>query len=452
MLFLLVSECFLILTTIHLISATKMNVSGLALFQQPIEIGRLALITLVCQLCLYYNDLYDLRVTSGSRDTFIRLMQAMGVCSIAVAVIYRVFPRTFLGPGVFLLAVMLLLGVLGGWRSAFFWINQKFGFRRPILILGTGELAQKVASEILGRPETGIRIVGFVAEDPALVGKSLVNPSVVGVNNDLLEIVKDEGIDEVVVAIPERRGRMPVGELLELKMKGISVVDATTLYEKITGKIAVENLRPSWLIFAPGFKKSKFTHLYKRVFGMSLSLLGMLLSAPLMAVIAILIKLESRGPVLLRQERVGENGKVFSLYKFRSMYLDAEERSGPVWAKANDARVTRVGRLIRRARLDELPQFVNVLKGDMSFVGPRPERPHFVDQLKKEIPYYNQRHSVKPGITGWAQIRYQYGSSVADTVEKLQYDLFYIKNMSIVLDLFILFQTVKIVVQRRGAV
>jgi len=213
----------------------------------------------------------------------------------------------------------------------------------------------------------------------------------------------------------------------------------------------VESLRPSWLIFSEGFRKSPVTHLYKRLFGILLSVVGLILLMPTMGLVALIIKLDSRGPILFRQKRVGENGKVFDLLKFRSMHVDAEAITGPVWAKKDDCRITRVGRLIRRVRFDELPQFINVLKGDMNFVGPRPERPHFVEQLNEKIPYYNQRHTVKPGITGWAQVRYHYGGSIDDTLEKLQYDLYYVKHMSIPLDLLIIFQTVKIVLLQRGA-
>ena len=319
-----------------------------------------------------------------------------------------------------------------------------------MLILGTGELATKLAAEILSRPEVGVRIVGFVSTEPEMVGKSLAGPKVLGTISDLFGLVDRERVDQVVVGMPDSRGKLPVAELLDLKLRGIYIEEATTLYEKITGKIAIENLRPSWLIFSEGFRKSKFTHFNKRVYGIVLSLLGILVCLPLMIVVALLIRLDSPGPALFRQKRVGENGKIFDLLKFRSMFHDAESKTGPIWARQNDSRVTRVGKWIRSIRLDELPQFINVLRGDMSFVGPRPERPHFVHQLTERIPYYNQRHTVKPGLTGWAQIRFKYGNTLEDTVEKLQYDLFYIKNMSISLDLFIIFQTIKIVLLGKG--
>jgi len=320
-----------------------------------------------------------------------------------------------------------------------------------ILILGTGELAKKLAAEILNRPEVGVRIAGFISEDNSLVGKSLLNPTVLGHTSELNRVVESERVGQVVVAMPESRGSMPMNELLDLKVRGVAVEEATSFYERITGKIALENLRPSWLVFSPGFRKSRLSLFLHSSLGIVLSLLGLLLCFPIMIVIAALIRLDSRGPVLFRQARVGKDGKTFQLLKFRSMFVDAEEKTGPIWAKKNDDRATRVGRVIRKLRLDELPQFLNVLRGEMSFVGPRPERPEFVQELTRTIPYYNQRHTVRPGITGWAQVKYQYGASVGDAVEKLQYELFYIKNMSISLDIYIIFQTAKIVLLGKGA-
>jgi len=398
------------------------------------------LIAFVCQLSLYYHDLYDLQVVKERGELFVRLLQAIGVWSILVAGIYVVFPSMFLGEGVSILAVFVLLFSLIAWRVVFSWLSQRRLLATSTLILGTGDLARKIALEAVKRPESGIRIVGLITEDQDLVGKSIVNPRVLGDVAELRSVVGREHIDQVVVAMPEGRGRLPFVALLDLKLEGMSIVEGTNLYEKLTGKIAVESLRPSWLIFSEGFRKSPLTHFYKRLFGVLLSAVGLILLMPVMALVALLIKLESRGPILFRQERVGEGGRIFELLKFRSMRADAEAATGPVWAKKDDWRVTRIGKFIRKVRLDELPQFINVLKGDMSFVGPRPERPHFVEQLCEKIPYYSQRHTVKPGITGWAQVKYHYGASIGDTLEKLQYDLYYIKHMSISLDLLIIFR------------
>jgi sugar transferase (PEP-CTERM system associated) len=253
-----------------------------------------------------------------------------------------------------------------------------------------------------------------------------------------------------VIALADRRGQLPIDDLLRAKLSGVRVEDAATTYERMTGKILVDDLKPSWLIFSDGFGASWATRLVKRLADFFGALLGTVLCAPVMLLTALAVRLDSPGPVLYRQERVGENGRPFTLFKFRSMRNDAEQGT-PIWAKDGDARVTRVGRFIRLTRLDELPQFWNVLRGEMSFVGPRPERPFFVQQLAQAIPFYMARHAVKPGVTGWAQVRYRYGASVEDALEKLRYDLYYMKHLSIVFDLMILLDTVKVMVCRKGA-
>ena len=278
-----------------------------------------------------------------------------------------------------------------------------------------------------------------------------MNAKVIGSYDQLLEIVQRESIDQIIVALPDGRGKLPVEALLTCKMQGVHVEEGTTFYEKVSGKIMLENLRPSWMIFSSGFSVSPLLRLLKRLGDLLLAGSSLILTAPLLPVIALLIKIESRGPVFFTQERVGQNGQLFVLIKFRSMYDDAEEVTGPVYADKNDLRITGVGRWLRRTRLDELPQLLNVLRGEMSFVGPRPERPFFVQQFAKEIPYYTQRLSVKPGITGWAQVNYPYGATQEDAVEKLRLDLYYIKNMSLLLDMFIVLKTAKIALLGQGA-
>lgn len=267
----------------------------------------------------------------------------------------------------------------------------------------------------------------------------------------LLAVVQRERIDKIIVALPERRGKLPVEALLACRMQGVEVEDGTSFYEHLSGKVMLENIRPSWLIFSAGFSGSPLQRLFKRLLDVVLSVLVTALSLLLLPWIALAIKLESRGPVLFSQERVGENGRHFVLYKFRSMQTDAEAATGPVFAGANDPRVTRVGKILRATRLDELPQLINVLRGEMSFVGPRPERPFFVEQYAKDVPYYTQRLSVEPGLTGWAQVNYPYGATREDAIEKLRLDLYYIKNMSLLLDLLILLKTVKIALLGRGS-
>jgi sugar transferase (PEP-CTERM system associated) len=276
------------------------------------------------------------------------------------------------------------------------------------------------------------------------------SPVVVGNYKQISSICQKGGVDRIVVALDERRGRFPLEELLFWRLRGIPVDDGVTFSEYLAGKLSVENLYPSSLIFSNGFKSSSITRIIKRGIDISGSIIGLTLLFPVNLMVAIAIKLDSKGPIFYRQERMGEDGKKFRLLKFRSMRANAEE-NGPEWAKVNDQRVTRVGRMIRKWRLDEIPQMVNVLRGEMSFVGPRPERPVFVEQLEEEIPYYSLRNAIKPGITGWAQISYPYGASKEDALEKLKYDLYYVKHMSFLFDLTIIFETVKIVVLGRGA-
>jgi len=307
-----------------------------------------------------------------------------------------------------------------------------------------------VARQIQSQHDFGYRVIGYIDDSPSR-GTGVLNPATVGTPEDIPAIVQQYDVDRIVVGLSDRRGRLPISELLQAKLSGIRVEDATTTYERLTGKILIDDLKPSWLIFSDGFVISRWTRFWKRAIDLVLATVGFILSAPLTLLTALAVYLESEGPVLYCQERVGEHGRIFTVFKFRSMRADAESDGTPVWARENDDRVTRVGRFIRKTRLDELPQLWNVLRGDMSFVGPRPERPFFVEQLDKEIPFYQQRHAVKPGVTGWAQIKYEYGSSIEDAMEKLRYDLYYIKHLSIALDLSIVFDTVKVVMFGKGA-
>jgi len=293
-------------------------------------------------------------------------------------------------------------------------------------------------------------IIGFLDDALGAVDSVPEGYELLGKTKDLTAIVEETHPELLVVAQIERRGQFPAKALLDCRLRGLQVEDWPTFYEKATGKILVTAVRPSWLIFSDGFVKTPRTEIIKRLFDITVSLAGLALSLPAMVLIVMAVKLESAGPVLYRQPRLGRNGCVFILNKFRSMRQDAEKETGPVWTQTRDPRITRVGAFLRRTRLDELPQLFNVLVGHMSFIGPRPERPEFVEELQKKIPYYMERLAVKPGITGWAQVSYTYGASVEDTVEKLQYDLYYIKNLSLFLDLLILLNTVQVVLFARG--
>jgi sugar transferase (PEP-CTERM system associated) len=274
--------------------------------------------------------------------------------------------------------------------------------------------------------------------------------SILDTEGELYETVKRENADKIVVSLTERRGVLPLQEIMTCKLSGIEVIDAPSFYERMTGKLLLENITPSWFIFSDGFRITALVRFIKRVADVLFSAAGILLVLPFIPLIALAICLDSPGPILFRQVRVGEREKNFTLYKFRTMRQDAEKGTGAVWAKEKDPRVTRLGNFLRKSRIDEIPQLFNVLKGDMSLVGPRPERPEFIEKLKAVIPYYSERHFVKPGVTGWAQVRYPYGASVEDALEKLRYDLYYIKNLTLTFDLMIILETVKVVLFRRG--
>jgi len=414
------------------------------------NVWKIGLVTVVCQLCLYYNDFYDLTLVQSSRELVVRLLQAVGAASIVLAALYFTNPDLMIGDGIFVSALFVFVVGILGWRLLFNQLTGSLKLQERILVVGTGETARKVVRQILDQREFAYRVVGFIDDDPARVGERIVNPGIIGTPADMATLIERHQIDRIVVGLSDRRGKLPVEELLRAKMAGIRVEDATTTYERVTGKILIDDLRPSWLIFSDGFRVSRMTRWIKRSIDLTLALIFGILSLPLMLLTAVAIAIESGRPVLYCQERVGENGKTFTLCKFRSMRTDAEQGT-PIWARDGDERVTRVGRVIRLTRLDELPQFWNVLRGNMSFVGPRPERPFFVAELAKAIPFYQQRHAVKPGLTGWAQVKYRYGSSLEDATEKLRYDLYYIKHLSVFFDLTIVFDTVKVVLFGKGA-
>lgn len=407
----------------------------------------------VAQVCMYYADLYDLRLLSDRRELFTRMLQALASASLILAAIYFWFPSLVIGRGVFIVSAMFVIGLVIGWRVAFEWASRRVRPRERLLLVGTSPAAVMLASELHERRhDLGVEIVGFIDPDPSRVGSPVINPGVIGTLDDIQHIVRSREVDRVVVSLSDARGHLPMDRLLELRLAGVNFDHLASAYEEYTGKIAVENLRPSWLIFNDGFRKTAALTAAKRTLDVSAAVAGLLIGWPVMLLVALAVKLTSKGDILYTQERVGLNGEVFTVYKFRSMCENAEAETGPVWAsKAGDMRVTPIGTWLRRSRLDEMPQLWNVLIGNMSFVGPRPERPAFVNRLTEEIPFYRQRHIVRPGITGWAQVRYTYGATTEDALQKLQYDLYYIKNLSIALDLYIILSTVKTVLLRRGA-
>ena len=410
-----------------------------------------ALASFVCLLILYFYDLYDYVVMTNRRELMLRLVQALGIAWALLALLFYFVPPLLIGRGVSVIAVPLVLGLLLGWRIFIHTLTGHPDIGEKILVVGTGQTALDTAEAVWERRDAGYRIVGFVSENGAKPKEKLGRSEILGRAVDLEGIIRSEKIDRVVIAVRERRGAFPTEALLKMSLAGdVSIEECTSFFERITGKVHVDMLRPSWLIFAGRKRDSPVRSLIRESIHRLLALAGLMLSLPVGVITAILIKLDSRGPIFYRQERIGQNGRIFKVIKFRSMKTDAEADGKPMWAVSNDERTTRVGRMIRKLRIDEIPQFWNILKGEMNFVGPRPERPHFVKQLTTEIPYYDHRHLVAPGLTGWAQIKYPYGASVADAIQKLQYDLYYIKNQSLTLDMVIVFETIKTVLFGMG--
>ena len=454
-----ISEACLI--TLALVASALARLgTGQAGFMLTYQYGslKILLVSVAFMICMYYFDLYDSAVVSNRREALVRLIQVLGVAYIALGLLYYLYPPVKLGRGIFHIGFLLVGLLLLLWRRLFSLINSRPGLAERVLILGQGLLAESLLREIELRPELGIRVAGraeMLANGHQFgdreIGQMPITLAQAGFSKDLSAGRPLRGIDRIVVAMEERRGQLPVGLLLSLKNRGVQVQDGNDVYESITGKVPIESIRLSWLLFSPGSHASRLFLIYKRFASVVISILGLLLSLPLLPFIILAIKLGSPGRVLYSQDRVGRDNRVFRCYKFRTMRSDAEGDTGPRWAEDDDPRVTQVGRFLRKTRIDEIPQLLNVLRGDMSFVGPRPERPEFVAALNEKIPYYHLRHSVRPGITGWAQILYKYGSSVEDAKEKLRYDLYYIKNSSPGLDLVIFLNTIKIVLLGRGA-
>ena len=409
---------------------------------------KISIVSAAFIICMYYFDLYDSSVLSNRRELVIRLVQVVGTACIVLAGLYYIYPPLELGRGIFLIGVSFVAMVLFLWRRLFLALNSIALLADRVLMLGGGVLTALLSEEISDRPELGLRIIGYL---PVRMHDHAENQEGIDDVGDLPLYVKSNRINRVIVATGDRKGKLPVEQLLAVKSNGVMIQDATEVYEAITGKVPLESLRLGWLLFSPSFSDFRFVLIYKRVASVLISVIGLVLSIPLIPLVALAIKLSSRGPILYSQKRVGRNGIVFDCYKFRTMRSEAEADTGATWAADDDPRITRVGRFLRISRFDEIPQLWNVLKGEMSLVGPRPERPEFVEWLKREIPHYTVRHTIRPGITGWAQVRYKYGSSIEDAREKLRYDLFYVKNMTPGFDLLILFYTIKIILLGRGA-
>ena len=401
-------------------------------------------VTGVVLLLSHWLDQYDSANLGAKWEQIFRMLLVLGFVALALSAVGFLFPNLLPGNGSVLAGLIILTFTLFCWRGAYSWMVKQPFLRERVYVLGTGERAERLVRGLRARSALGIEVVGWTGD----VEGELTRDSVA---SHLMELVSGRRVHRVIVAMLDRRGTLPVEELLDLRLVGVKVEEATSWLERISGRIEVEQLYPSWLIFADGFRFSSFFRLVRRALNFSVALAGTVISLPLLPFIVLAVKLDSPGAVLYRQQRVGRRGVTFYCYKFRTMRVDAEADTGATWATDDDPRITRVGKFLRASRLDEIPQLWCVLKGDMHFVGPRPERPEFVEWLSKQIPYYGVRHVVRPGITGWAQVQYKYGNTLEDAREKLQYDLFYIKNASLGLDLLIWFQTIKIVLLGRGA-
>jgi len=455
-----------ILTLVTLVgTSVPLGTSSFKLFELSWDLGRGLLtcitIAVICQASMSYNDLYDWKTAQNRAQLGNRLVHSCGYSLVMLGFLSLTVKQLFFLPGLADIGketwkLILLVGLgfffVYVFRQAFHWFFYKWRVGERIVVLGSSVEALTLARMVGDSPMSGFELLGMVEEpdQPPLV-RAPGDPPVLGTLDGLRTLCREQGIARVVVALQERRGRLPVDRLLDCRMDGVLIEERESMYERLTGKLAVESMRPSYLIYGRGFVKDPLIMVCKRVIEIFASLVGLVLSFPICLLAAVLIKLTSKGPIFFRQERTGQDGATFRLIKFRTMRHDAEKDSGPVWAQANDTRITPIGRLLRLSRIDEIPQFLNILRGDMSFVGPRPERPHFVQQLQREIPFYPLRHTVKPGLTGWAQVRHPYSASIEDAQEKLRYDLYYIKNMGLLFDFNIIVRTIAVILSGKGA-
>ncbi len=447
---LLVSEIILTYTCYVVATFLMMDVAPEVFLIDDNGWLRIAIVVGCLMLGIYFHDLYTQFRIRSRILLFQQVIVVVGVTFLTQALlVYLRLQDLILPTWVMIVGSALTLVLLPAWRIIFSTVVMKAMGSERVLFLGTSSVSQEIVHYLLEHPETGLTAIGYI--DNLDTGAEIAGVKLLGRIPDLENIVGQFRPDRIVVGMSERRERLPVNQLLELRLSGIHIEDALTTYESTFGRISTRELRPSQLIFSAELGPNPNRVLLQSVYSMIIAFIAAVIALPIMALVAIVVKLSSSGPALYRQRRVGKNDVPFMLYKFRSMYADAEAESGAVWAKRDDPRITRVGKWLRKLRLDELPQLFNVLKGDMSVVGPRPERPEFVAELERRIPYYRQRHCVKPGITGWAQINHKYGDTIEDTIVKLEYDLYYIKNLAPALDGFIMFHTAKVMLLSRGS-
>jgi sugar transferase (PEP-CTERM system associated) len=446
--FLFVGDILLILSATELSTWIRLGQS-IQVFSRHTGASTFTLILYLTML--YIFDLYSADRTRFTKDVGLRLMVAVGSAGMVSAVIFYSLPNWVFGRGIFLIQMALVLVLLSGWRWLFAAVFSEPIGKTDVLIIGAGR-SGKALHSLLNNPDSPYRPVGFVDDDPTKLDTTVGLAPVLGTTDQLTKIAARQNVNMAVLAITHDRSEILVDRVIMARLKGLTIPDMPTIYEELTGSIPVEHLRRDWLLFANGFAllSKQYVQRVKRIIDFASSTAILIVSLPVILLTAAAIKLESRGPVFFRQARVGKDGMVFRVLKFRSMEENAEE-NGALWASADDPRITKVGKVIRFLRIDEMPQIINVFRGEMSLIGPRPERPEFVRELEARIPFYGIRHSIRPGITGWAQVKYGYGASVEDALKKLEYDLFYLKNMSILLDIKILLKTIGVVLFGQGA-
>lgn len=446
---LLIGDIFLIVFSICFSVSVRTGEPVIVLDQ---HVGIITFSLMTYLVCFYVLDLYNLGSRLGSPSCMARFIAAPAAGTAAMAMASYLFPSLSPGKGVFLVAMVFISTLTYLWRLSLSSVLHSAVRPRNLAIIGAGNSGRTIYEALTGNGKNGYRIMGFLDDDPEKINTTIGDHPVIGGSTLLVEMAERAEIDTAVIAITHRKRPELFQAMIQSKVRGVEIYDMPSLYEEYTGKVPVMHITDDRVAYTPfqGMKRTLYMRGLKGLIDKSLSLAGLTLALPVAAVTAAAIKLDSRGPVLYRQLRVGLDGRAYELLKFRSMTVDAEAQ-GAQWAREKDPRVTRVGRFIRKTRIDEIPQMWNVLRGEMSFIGPRPERPEFVRDLNQEIPFYSLRHSVKPGITGWAQVNYRYGASRADSLEKLQYDLFYIKNLSAVLDLHIIMRTIRVVLFGIGA-
>ncbi len=438
-----------VLIFISVIIASYITLGNDVIFHQTTLYLKAFLITLICQTCLYHNEMYDVKIVDNRQELFWRLVQSLGSTTIILSGVQAVFHDEIVNNTAVFISLILISIIAITWRFFYQIILDHGVFNKNIAVVGHGDLINTILFEMSLKRDSGYNLIYLCLKGDQGNSELDMDIEVKFLKNnysDLFQLIQLHRITMLVTDTGnDAQSNHLKHELLKCRIGGITIVDGNSFYEMAAGKLNVNRIKTSWLIYSDGFKTSMHHRFVKRIIDYTLSLTLLVLVLPIILFTAILIKIDSPGPVLFSQERMGKSKKKYRMYKFRSMSTNAEDHSGPTWAKQNDTRITRVGKYIRNWRIDELPQLFNVIKGDMSFVGPRPEREYFINQLEKVIPYYGIRSSVKPGITGWAQVNYGYGASVDDAVEKLNYDLYYIKNASVSMDIFIVFRTTKTV-------